>query len=625
MLPQVRKIELGKEFKSDSIGDFKHINIFIGENNSGKSRTIREILKKIAYQGSDIYENYKNIEYTLSFLAPVLKETSQKLNNFLTSYPSLHANVRYSILKGEQIDQTGAYDIVQRKLEEFERVLKEYGESNSYVMVIETLKNIGEFSIKVDRSIPATGDIKRAEDSAIYFNQKYKDVMNSIKLPELVNNTVYIPVLRNIRKEIAEKSGKKDIFKEIIEEEYFAGKSKTEIFTGNTLYTRIKGSLLGTQEKRDKIKDYQEFLGRVYFETSIELIPEYDEAMEKEKLLKIRFGNYDEKYIHELGDGLQSLIIFTYPCYMNDESYIFIEEPELYLHPGMMRRFVKSIHENEILRRHQYFFATHSNNLLEVLLDYDDVAIFLVEKEENKDKNGFDIKVTEQLEANRQILDAIGVRDSSVFFSNAKIWVEGITDIRYLRKYLEIYIKQHRLSLREDVHYSFIEYGGANLKHFEFSEASNGDISVKKFAHNNIVIADGDKENGKTVKNIKKILQNNLIITDGKEIENTLTRDVIGRTIKEYIKCKNFNINEIEEIGDKYQRDKEHSLGYYIDEDWNLELERKFSKNNTVSDKKEFCDKAIQVMDMNPDIDLLSKSALSIIEKVINFIQEANK
>src|SRR6266481_5930628 len=65
-------------------------------------------------------------------------------------------------------------------------------------------------------------------------------------------------------------------------------------------------------------------------------------------------------------------------------------------------------------------------------------------------------------------------QNSSVFLSNSTIWVEGITDRRYVSHYLDLYQNHLRdeseansLSAprryRQDLHYSFVEYAGATL------------------------------------------------------------------------------------------------------------------------------------------------------------------
>ena len=78
------------------------------------------------------------------------------------------------------------------------------------------------------------------------------------------------------------------------------------------------------------------------------------------------------------------------------------------------------------------------------------------------------------------LLKELGVQNSSVFLTNATIWVEGITDRLYLRAYMKKYLSELKRSdtskdkekflkysqLKEDIHYSFVEYQINHSSHF---------------------------------------------------------------------------------------------------------------------------------------------------------------
>ncbi len=77
---------------------------------------------------------------------------------------------------------------------------------------------------------------------------------------------------------------------------------------------------------------------------------------------------------------LQQAIILTYEAYMKkyDEDgnskpmHFFIEEPELHMHAGMVRQLM-NFYLNET--NHYYFFTTHSNHLLDMADESDQVII----------------------------------------------------------------------------------------------------------------------------------------------------------------------------------------------------------------------------------------------------------
>lgn len=88
---------------------------------------------------------------------------------------------------------------------------------------------------------------------------------------------------------------------------------------------------------------------------------------------------------------------------------------------------------SEEFSNHQYFITTHSNHLIDLSLDYDNLSIFRFEKQEDK------IKISNCTRDDNKTLQLIGAKPSSIYNSNCTIWVEGITDRLYIRKYLELY------------------------------------------------------------------------------------------------------------------------------------------------------------------------------------------
>ena len=187
------------------------------------------------------------------------------------------------------------------------------------------------------------------------------------------------------------------------------------------------------KDSRDFLSEWQKILNKYFFsnvsEISIEIEKETD-------VISLKIGNV-ERSIYDLGDGLQQIIILTYQAIKNkDKSLLFfIEEPELYLHPGMLRQLIE-FYLNET--KHYYFFTTHSNHLLDMIVESDDVIIKKFIKQDNNNKP-FKICSCGQ---DKELLKLLGVRPSSVYLANCTIWVEGITDRLYILKYMEKYLQK---------------------------------------------------------------------------------------------------------------------------------------------------------------------------------------
>ncbi|WP_165760255.1 ATP-dependent nuclease, partial [Niastella populi] len=157
----------------------------------------------------------------------------------------------------------------------------------------------------------------------------------------------------------------------------------------------------------------------------------------KKDVVNVKIGEHEEP-IYNLGDGIQSIIILTYPLFFNQDKNlkVFIEEPELHLHPGYQRILFETFLRPEF-KHFEYFITTHSNHFLDLTLEKNSISVYAFEQiKNNTEKPDFSIINVEN--SDTSVLSLLGVNNSSVFLTNCTIWVEGITDRIYIRKYLQI-------------------------------------------------------------------------------------------------------------------------------------------------------------------------------------------
>ncbi|MFZ9753321.1 MAG: AAA family ATPase [Cyanobium sp.] len=403
----------------------------------------------------------------------------------------------------------------------------------------------------------------------------------------------YVPMLRGMRPpyspamrdQSAANPGQDDLYKERTVHDYFdkkmpkgASGSGYEIFTGLSLYTDLRRRLLGrTQQERDTVREYEAYLSDNFFPgRPVTLVPVEDGDND---VVHIKIGDEDGYPIHQLGDGMQSLIVCSYPILMeSDEGCLFfLEEPDIGMHPSLQRSFVQALIQSHRQKHHQFFLTTHSNHLLDLLEDQQLVSIFSFSEIESANRNApsssaskstssaattprFRIRSTPQRD--RTALLELGVRPSATYLANATIWVEGISDAAYLRAYMEAFVAylatvgdaDHKeLAMRlsqykEDRHYAFVEYNGANLTHFGF--AGDASLNVNATAENvlspttttraqflcghALVIADGDIENkAERIANLGKALGDRFILLPGKEIENLIPEEMVRAQLRQ--------------------------------------------------------------------------------------------
>lgn len=430
---------------------------------------------------------------------------------------------------------------------------------------------------------------------------------------------IYIPALRGLRP-----VGGGDSYRERTIIDYFpAGKygkvglEDDRVFTGQTLTNQLKEYILGDPDSREKIAGFEGFLSATFFSgQDVVLMPKLND-----EFLTIRIGS-EEKPVYQLGDGIQQVIILTLPIFLHksDQLLLFIEEPELFLHPGYQRIFTDTVlHESGL--QHQVFMATHSSQFLDITIDESQCSVFRVTK---VSASRFEVALSSP--GDFSILQTLGVRNSSVFLSNCTVWVEGVTDRFYLRRYLQLYQEQEgRIGYQEDLHFSFVEYSGDNIDHWSF--LSDEGIDPFRLCGHPFLVADLDDPGKKTERHdaLRDVLGDDFYLLPCQEVENLLSVEVIKSVVRDYEGDEDLELNDFCEADYKHIRLGEFIESNVLKEDSNRHVRSKNGpygvKNGTIKDKPVFCKKALQFVNEFSD---LSESARDVAKKIYDFIHRHN-
>ena len=607
--------------------EIKRLNFFIGKNNAGKSRFLRnlfsscESISTVPYLKIDtnIIENITNKKNNIS--AKIYKGNPVRINSKEISLSELNKEI--DIL---------AYTITQYLHYSNKVFLKNlYDKLLTYYFK----NNWGETGLIFSESI-----------LGIEKTQSYQNDINIISVEKS-----YIPILRGMRP-VTEIENKQPYI-ERAQKDYFSDKEKynsSNIITGESLYHELKEHLLGEPEQREIIRKYEEKLSQYFFDNeTITLIPKHDQDV-----VNIKIGSDKQFPISELGDGLQQVIILTYEAFIKkDETHaFFIEEPELHMHAGMVRQLM-NFYLNET--KNYYFFTTHSNHLLDMADESDQVIIQKFVKQPKKNpKDGFDFKIY-RCDRDRDLLASLGVKPSSVYLANCTIWVEGITDRLYITKYMEKHLAELEKSGSEqykkyrrfmpNYHYTFVEYSGSNLTHWSFSDdyadhLDDKGLSAKAVASEMLLIADGDiKNKPERVKALQtEFKKENYFILKCKETENTLPKDSIINVAKSKFSRlraetqKSYDILLIDEITEEnYFDHSEFGIGKLLDQaikkPTSTTTKTAFADGQgvgTIKYKLDFCREIIKDFDDHPNWQLTPK-AKELCERIFQHIEKCNR
>ena len=449
-------LSLGPDFNEFTIANtngyltsLENINLFIGTNNSGKSRFIRAMFNSIISSQST---RFISNEYDYKII----------LKDFNTSYRRAVRLLMERMLNEYDIPN---HQYAQKLFQSFSDLPSDQIDFRLFIAIATffTKANTKEF---IPRE--AKADSKNILETLAEDMKKRGAELNSFLNKAFTSknhspNCLYIPVLRGLRpihyNETTKKFDSIDVYTTRTVKDYFPkpgtndGNLDKKIFTGLSIYEDITKLLLGTVPERQLIKDFEQFLSLHIFQgQEITLIPKH-----KEDVLHIKIGEADQYPIYNLGDGIQTLIAILFPVFIRKgkETYVFMEEPEIHLHPKLQRSLIDAL---QTMDTHQYFISTHSA----IFMNTEKTCTYSVSKE----TKGFLVDLIKINTNKRILLENLGYKASDVLLSNYILWVEGVTDKIYFEYWIRTYTSG---ALEINKHYNIMMYHGSFENHIDLA------------------------------------------------------------------------------------------------------------------------------------------------------------
>jgi predicted ATP-dependent endonuclease of OLD family len=517
------------------------INIIIGTNNSGKSRFMRYLMQGKSFIGvRDLKRLNNSVE---EYNSSVKRFNKEKIQD---PYEK-HATIKYY--------STSGVDEAKERLDFlFTNKLVELDLSN-----LSSYANLNErFQDNVNRLLK----LKEKGVTDLYF-ENFTDIDSFTVKDFLSPECIYIPTLRSAHS-LFQKDGEdyskieNDIYLDTLNRYYSFEDENVQVFTGLHLYKEILNSRNSKRSVRQSFEKFEKFISENFFgNKQIDIVAEFNKddslsGKNHSEIISVHIeGEKETRKLFELGDGIQAIIILMYKIFMaNNNSFIFIDEPEINLHPGMQRLMLNQISSNKYLKDKNltYFISTHSNHFLDLTLEKKHISIYsFISNSEESGERKFSVRNVNA--GDNSILKNLGVNNSSVFLANCSIWVEGVSDRNYIKAFLNSYLNslnQNRFYLKEDIDYAFFEYAGSNINHYFFDDISDHDyeklvLDINALALNNriFLLADSDiakrtSKKGIRLKKLEDLQQENFqpyVMWNVREIENLLTRDIWGKLL----------------------------------------------------------------------------------------------
>lgn len=618
-------------------GPLSHLNVLIGPNNCGKSRFLRSILFEINNQGNlavCMHDDIFRLAYEiLSFVDKIKMQFTTKVNvgNYINNNNLLRKPTNSGSVKITGVNVFVEQQFLDEIKESITDLLtKRNLEKNKLLFQREFISFVSNFKENDDENI----DQQFAIQLVKLFNQLSKlcSLLPGIEYRKLDVQIHYITIPRTLQR--FKSSSDSDYVNEnfinhTLRDQYNFKSDKIILHTGVTLYETIKLIRNGAKDGRKQFDKFEKFLKDNFFQDS-------DEIDIVAKLSKVKAEEHIDVYIdgrnhpiYELGDGVQAAIMVLFPLFTcEDGAYVFIEEPENNLHPHYQRILIQKINEIAKKRNLTIIMTTQSNHFLDLSSDIDKEVTIHTLKKIMKETPIFRIENVQSKD--RNILRLLGINNASVFMANCSVWVEGITDRKYIQKYLCAYYESEEFKsaklkkYKEGINYSFFEYAGLNLIHYLFD-----DISVEKddrdkinvqFLSNKIFLV-ADKDKGKKTKHDYYTKLNNDYFQyyplRCNEIENLLSKDQIVQILKNFEATKD-KIEITTFYRDNY---KNIGLGKALDDIFKISV----FKSDSGTLKSYYKSKFIEIFSQETiSWKLMSQDAKDLIIKMYVFINKHN-
>ncbi|WP_313605191.1 AAA family ATPase [Rhizobium sp.] len=469
ILPFSLQLERYRSIQSNCFIPFNHRTTFIvGPNNSGKSNILRALaaIFNQRYTAGDLKSSY-----TFQIKNKHLLEFSGRYRHLSSRLRDFNQTVSLQLING------------RLKINDVPVAIRDYASQREF---------LNDFSV---------GGSTEAN-----IGRLYQSFQVDLIEPQLTGS-IYVPNVRYITVPSVEP--------QVFSKQQISGDVLNYGTIVNELAALNHPSTDNRQKNREKFSRIQDFLAYCLDKKNVRIEVPFDQSTIHVDIDGI------EHALHDLGTGIEQLLIIGLASFGFSGKMTLIDEPEIHFHPTAQKRMVQYLNDN--VTDANFVFATHSAAILDAV----EADILQVAYDQGQ---SFVKTVSSNTQRYLAVRD-LGHSPSDLLLTRFAIWVEGPSD----RIYVNHWISKIDETLIEGVDYTVLFYGGKILSHHSFLDEESELVQAVSLARAFAVIMDSDRKPGRSKINKTKSRVRDEIekqggicwITEGREVENYLPNNVI--------------------------------------------------------------------------------------------------
>jgi AAA ATPase domain len=595
------------------IGPFEKINLFIGQNNSGKSNILLFLHRHYRNAAATLSNQNSTLQNSTLAFEELDKHLGQGFGERNIAFGLKIEGEKYtSLLKAcrkiltEEGEETEISDYSARVKEYLGRILrsKTLTQGKNIAWFLYSFQLLGNSLLPLDKEL-----ISNLKSEKVLTLSEWQGIWLTLKTIDVVDENIYYDYQTAIEGEIDDRNWIAETLQLLIAEirpippidlipaiRQIKKEAGTENdYSGAGLIEKL-AKLEKPDYNRQDLKDQFEEINKFVQEVIENRTARLEIPHERDMILLHMDGKVLP--LSSLGTGIHEVIILAAYATVLTEQVLCIEELELHLHPLLQKKLIRYLAEKT---DNQYFITTHSAHLL----DTPGAAIFHVRHSEGVSK----VESVYTSSEKSHICADLGYRASDLLQANYIVWVEGPSD----RIYINHWINAAAPEFIEGLHYSIMFYGGRLLSHLSGEERDIEEqevdklIKLRSLNRNISIVIDSDRklEDSSINETKQRIIEEFNTdtgfawVTKGREIENYIEPGLLEKAVK-----KVHNAVSLHQTGQF-----DHCLHYVTDE----------KEVKTVIDKVKV---AHEVAGQPVNLEILDLE--SNVQKLVDFIRKSN-